>query len=794
MESRFGHDFGLVRVHTDERASESARALNALGYTAGRHVVFAAGRYAPETSPGRRLLAHELAHVVQQRRVDTSSAQAKLEVGSIDDPLEREAERRAEEIADEVRQTTGAAMPVSLPPAPGLAKARVQRVPDPSQSPEPVPASPAPAGLIVDDEAAPASPEQMRKSEFLEGLKKHVCAVADSALAAAGRTAQGCPLIERWIERLRGRDAAFVERAIRKYAPEAAGAAAARDYYAAVGERVRQGVARWVATGEVSGVPPELMSQMGGGGIASLLGGIAAGVGAALGSIAGGLRAAASGIGGLFTKARVGGPRPADPAAVRASLGTGSPLDGGVKARMEKAFGHSFSSVRVHADSRASQLADSLNARAFTIGTDVAFATGEYRPGTLIGDALIAHELAHVLQQQSDALPAAPIARDAAADRSLEEDADFSALGAVASLWSGLRIWREEFGTSFRPRLRSGLALQRCGGGAAVRQQPNLATDPDLKKRWDAALLDGLALLNASFSKKGTEKGCKFPGSKPAQDWAFDKSSWTQVTAGEEIRKYGVAYVPQKQPHVSVDDLFNNLDRWECDCALFGELSWLYAWRHTLSDQEFDQRFSNLRLRPQETTGLERETHKAENIELGLEGGNFEKLWRDAPVGTKVVWKNTSAVARSPWEFENAIKSVKGATEDADRYDAHPIGANKSEAQVKRGLAENAADFPGNTFMVTASTIQQLRAAGAPEPFLIGLESLKGQTFIGKPAFTEALKQPAQALVQMRQQDPDRYTDLLRKLFDFTHAPATEDDKNSYVNKYIIRWEIDVPR
>ena len=66
METRFGHDFGGVRVHTDAKAAESARAVNALAYTVGQHTVFAPGRYEPTSFSGRTLLAHELAHVVQQ--------------------------------------------------------------------------------------------------------------------------------------------------------------------------------------------------------------------------------------------------------------------------------------------------------------------------------------------------------------------------------------------------------------------------------------------------------------------------------------------------------------------------------------------------------------------------------------------------------------------------------------------------------------------------------------------------------------------------------------------------------
>jgi hypothetical protein len=66
MESRFGHDFRQVRVHTDERAARSAGAINASAYTAGNRIVFASGRYSPATQEGRRLLAHELTHVLQQ--------------------------------------------------------------------------------------------------------------------------------------------------------------------------------------------------------------------------------------------------------------------------------------------------------------------------------------------------------------------------------------------------------------------------------------------------------------------------------------------------------------------------------------------------------------------------------------------------------------------------------------------------------------------------------------------------------------------------------------------------------
>jgi hypothetical protein len=65
-EASFGHDFSKVRIHTDPKAAESARAVNAMAYTVGRHIVFGTEQYAPGTHKGLGLLAHELTHVVQQ--------------------------------------------------------------------------------------------------------------------------------------------------------------------------------------------------------------------------------------------------------------------------------------------------------------------------------------------------------------------------------------------------------------------------------------------------------------------------------------------------------------------------------------------------------------------------------------------------------------------------------------------------------------------------------------------------------------------------------------------------------
>ena len=68
FEPQFGHDFSKVRVHSNPAAEQSARDVNAHAYTMGRDIVFAKDQFAPETSRGRQLIAHELSHVVQQSR------------------------------------------------------------------------------------------------------------------------------------------------------------------------------------------------------------------------------------------------------------------------------------------------------------------------------------------------------------------------------------------------------------------------------------------------------------------------------------------------------------------------------------------------------------------------------------------------------------------------------------------------------------------------------------------------------------------------------------------------------
>ncbi|HTT22845.1 MAG TPA: DUF4157 domain-containing protein [Candidatus Sulfotelmatobacter sp.] len=93
FEPRFGHDFGHVRVHADEKSAESARSVNALAYTVGSQIVFARDQYRPTDSEGLRLMAHELTHVMQQE--GQSGMDRHLRINDPGDAFEGQAMRNA---------------------------------------------------------------------------------------------------------------------------------------------------------------------------------------------------------------------------------------------------------------------------------------------------------------------------------------------------------------------------------------------------------------------------------------------------------------------------------------------------------------------------------------------------------------------------------------------------------------------------------------------------------------------------------------------------------------------------
>ena len=333
-------------------------------------------------------------------RGDAGSAIAVREPGASSTERQRRhsARARGEGIA------TGAAAPV-VTAAVGSAVASTPRV-------------------LVEDDAVPLAGE-VRKRELIARVEPAIKAAAGDELGPMWSTA-ACPYIAHYIAVYSKRPAADVERFIRRYT-----GSKAQDIDALIGDlvtKVRTGVRYWKQTRQL---PPDVAA--------------ADPEAAKTAQAYAGANGEAAGAGSV--------------AEVVDSLGQGAPLDAGTEARMGRAFGQAFTDVRIHADAAGSAVASAHGAQALAIGNHVAFASGAYQPGTLEGDALLAHELAHVLQQR-DATPSPHRPADARASYDAHEaDAEQATGMALASLQ----------GASERAQVKTSandFQLQRCVGVA----------------------------------------------------------------------------------------------------------------------------------------------------------------------------------------------------------------------------------------------------------------------------------------------------------------------------------------
>jgi hypothetical protein len=317
-------------------------------------------------------------------------------------------------------------------------------------------------------------------------------------LATVGQTTEGCPYLNYWLDLYQEKDAAHIERTAKKYAPDVANAKTAEEYISIIAQRALRAAEIWVRTGKLSGIPE--------------------GVPTALPNET--PKENNREENPVQAKAKNGGVKKTDdPTAIKNKLGDGQPLSSDLRSRMESAFGINFSHVRTHTDSTATRLSNQVNARAFTVGNHIAFGNGEYQPGTLLGDTLIAHELAHTIQQSGaensvDKLETGTVEYD-----SLERDADNAAVKVVSNLWSdgneNLKIGKSKTTTA----LRSGLRLQRC----AHEQKTQTTTPagstvcvPELKdKKWSVAskpILDPKNGCDLRFAESPIMAGMKFEG------------------------------------------------------------------------------------------------------------------------------------------------------------------------------------------------------------------------------------------------------------------------------------------
>lgn len=273
-------------------------------------------------------------------------------------------------------------------------------------------------GVLVDD-GEKVGPGQVARSVFFDQTLPLVEAALEEELVVSGYETEDCPYFAFWVDELRKKEARELERVLARYAkPGVSTPEGLRD---AIVARVREATRTWVRTGS----RPETPS-----GVAS--------------SDAAAPEPGPSVQRWADSSARSSAPLP-HPRAVQRRLGAGAPLDADTRTRMERGFGADFSDVRIHADRRGGALAEELGATAFAVGRDVGFAPRRYRPGSLGGDLLLAHELAHTLQQRT--ARGAELANGD--DRALEDDANRSAARALLGAEHPLP----------RP---GGLALQRC--------------------------------------------------------------------------------------------------------------------------------------------------------------------------------------------------------------------------------------------------------------------------------------------------------------------------------------------
>jgi thiol-disulfide isomerase/thioredoxin len=439
MEARFGYDFSGVRIHADEQAHRSAEATNAEAYTVGQDIVFASGRYAPGTPAGRQLLAHELTHVVQQ---DSAPSSGPITMGQTDD-YEANADQAAADVVSgkksaaaihsrgaglQRQQATGGAKT----PAPATAKSCLEEV-----AGEDIPSLLQSGVLtIIEFGAKWCNPCQDLKYDLDEICKDFQKKPPPAPvrfysidIEATGNDKASAPYIGGGVPHLYFYVGA-TERAhfssappfevlkarVQKEVDYAATSGATRGALAGLGwGALAGGVTAGVVGGALLGTQTNLKNE----GLAgAIFGTIAAGSAIGLGIGA----AVGAGV-GAATDARKTGPkqqerkklqpksrngesddpkeREADLWAARVVHSDSRSLDPSTRGSMERQFDYDFSHVRIHRDHPAQDLTREMNAYAVTRGSDIYFAADGYAPDTPFGRAVLHHELAHVVQNES---------------------------------------------------------------------------------------------------------------------------------------------------------------------------------------------------------------------------------------------------------------------------------------------------------------------------------------------------------------------------------------------------------
>jgi hypothetical protein len=578
----------------------------------------------------------------------------------------------------------------------------------------------------------------------------------------------------------------------------------------------------------------------------------------------------------------------------------GRPLDQTDRVSMERRLGFDFSRVRIHADDRADVSARRLDAAAYTAGSHIAFAAGQYQPSAVAGRALLAHELAHVgfgdprVVHRSGALgffgdiftegPGEALSRmfgegtfaDAELTKYLDKlrdkqqvegdyDSDNKARAItkrwvagdrnfpldprlkrllVREMYEGttsegdakaildilersvdpdlLAIFtiggvspkdlHDAFGKPERQRLvtlldqrvKGGSASALKGGpleflgGAAVASQLN---DESFRQRWERALVDSVELMKKAMVTD--PRACDFPSSPElrfdAQNWGRDPTIQVTTPQGTmTIRDPSGkgSFVPKSgTPFEAVQSLSDNMTRWECDCLFATQIAQLFAWHAVLTPEAFNTKFAGFRTgagQGSPTTGLEAETV---SVVGEVTAAELARSLRSAPVGTIVVWHNTSKWALgTSFEHEHVIKIAHNGPNQDDLYAAHGFEGAKfgdplTADQITRHLAEINADFPFR-FAVTDQLLRDLQADDVA-PYVIGqLQQHLGFEAISWLEFRKL--KPVRDLMELPNPEAREQLEKLRRRAKL--PPPDAKAAQSYVDNTIVLDRVEIPK
>jgi hypothetical protein len=377
------------------------------------------------------------------------------------------------------------------------------------------------------------------------------------------------------------------------------------------------------------------------------------------------------------------------PGSVREVLrAPGQPLDPASRGFFEPRFRCDFSGVRIHSDGRAAESARVVGARAYTVGQNIVFDAGRHSPNTNMGQALLAHELTHTIQQtggkplgshlpwlrqtQSGLLQRDPAPANKAPASAKKTYEEYVTEGAARLA-----------GVTF-PKEQKGISVYSPGQG--LRETSIIPGTGDLTP-------ETMCMPQVSASEK------------KSFDYWYDQRYWEPAVDAElHSCKLVLRGDKKDEPAKAIDELFDHQERWHVACAEFIQITHLYALRHTLGDEGFRQRVqtggNKLELRRRGSTGVKTRALYSAMSPVGImfpatgffEPRSVEQLLADAPIGSRVRWTNNDSKALGrAYQNENTVKL------GPDKYLAYPLSTsglsrNEVESRVARETNPKADD------------------------------------------------------------------------------------------------------